>query len=136
MQRQKKYKNPFPTVDIIIKMGSNKVILIKRKNYPVGWAIPGGYVNYGESFEEAAIREAEEETSLKVTLLRQFHTYSDPKRDSRQHNVSTVFIAKGEGIPKAASDAKEVRIFSKDNLPENLCFDHRQILSDYFNNKY
>lgn len=136
MQSQKKYKNPFPTVDIIIKMGSNEVILIKRKNYPVGWAIPGGYVNYGESFEEAAIREAEEETSLKVTLLRQFHTYSDPKRDSRQHNVSTVFIAKGEGIPKAASDAKEVRLFAKDNLPENLCFDHRQILADYYNNKY
>ncbi len=128
-------KNPFITVDVIISTG-NGIILIKRKNPPPGWAIPGGFVDYGESLEDAVIREAKEETGLDIKLTRQFHTYSDPKRDSRQHNVSTVFIAKGEGIPKAASDAKEVRLFAKDNLPENLCFDHRQILSDYFNNKY
>ncbi len=136
MQSQNKYKNPIPTVDIIIKMEGEGIILIKRKNYPIGWAIPGGYVNYGESFEDAAIREAQEETSLKVTLLGQFHTYSDPKRDPRQHNISTVFIAKGEGEPRAASDAQEISIFTKNHLPQNLCFDHRQILSDYFNNKY
>jgi 8-oxo-dGTP diphosphatase len=129
-------KNPIPTVDIIIEMVDKGIILIERKHYPLGWAIPGGYVNYGESFEDAAIREAEEETSLRVSLLRQFHTYSDPQRDSRQHNISTVFIAKGKGEPKAASDAKGIRIFGKNNLPQNLCFDHSQILSDYLNKKY
>ena len=126
-----------PTVDIIIEIEDQGIILIERKNPPSGWAIPGGYVNYGEPFEDAAVREAEEETSLKVKLLRQFHTYSDPGRDSRQHNVSTVFIAKAlEGIPRAASDTRGIGIFAADNLPDNLCFDHRQILLDYFNKKY
>lgn len=136
MQLRSKYKNPVPTVDIIIEMKSQGIVLIERKKFPHGWAIPGGYVNYGESFEDAAIREAEEETSLKVTLLKQFHTYSDPKRDPRQHNVTTVFLAKGQGVPQAASDAKIIGVFTKDNLPGSLCFDHRQILSDYFSNKY
>lgn len=136
MQLRSKYKNPVPTVDIIIEMKSRGIVLIERKKFPHGWAIPGGYVNYGESFEDAAIREAEEETSLKVTLLKQFHTYSDPKRDPRQHNVTTVFLAKGQGVPQAASDAKEIGLFTKDNLPDNFCFDHKQILSDYFSNKY
>lgn len=131
-----KYKNPVPTVDIIIEIENQGIILIERKNKPYGWAIPGGYVNYGESFEEAAIREAEEETSLNIELLRQFHTYSDPKRDSRQHNISTVFIAKGRGQALAASDAKDIGIFKENNLPNNLCFDHKQILSDYFNGEY
>ncbi len=131
-----KYRNPIPTVDIIIKIGDKGIILIERKDPPYGWAIPGGYVNYGEPFEDAVVREAEEETSLKVKLLRQFHTYSDPDRDPRQHNVSTVFISKAEGEPVASSDAKGIGIFTADNLPDNLCFDHRQILLDYFNNKY
>lgn len=130
------YKNPIPTVDIIIEFKGQGVILIERKNPPYGWAIPGGYVEYGESFEDAAVREAEEETSLKVALLKQFHTYSDPGRDSRQHNVSTVFLAKGEGIPRPATDAKGIGVFTKDNLPDNLCFDHRKILADYFKKKY
>lgn len=136
MQLRNKYKNPVPTVDVIIEMKSQGIVLIERKKPPYGWAIPGGYVNYGESFEDAAIREAEEETSLKITLLKQFHTYSDPKRDPRQHNVTTVFLAKGDGAPRAASDAKGIGIHNKNNLPDNLCFDHRQILSDYFNNEY
>ncbi len=131
-----KHRNPIPTVDIIIEIEDQGIILIERKNPPDGWAIPGGYVNYGESFENAAIREAGEETTLKVTLLRQFHTYSDPDRDPRQHNTTTVFIAKAEGEPIASSDARRTGIFTADNLPDNLCFDHRQILLDYFDNKY
>ena len=131
-----KYRNPIPTVDIIIELENQGIILIERKNPPYGWAIPGGYVNYGEPFDDAAVREAKEETSLKVKLLRQFHTYSDPDRDPRQHNTTTVFIAKAEGEPVASSDAIGIGIFTASNLPDNLCFDHRQILLDYFNNKY
>ncbi|MCD6153047.1 MAG: NUDIX hydrolase [Syntrophobacterales bacterium] len=126
------YHNPIPTVDIIIEIDKGKIILIKRKNDPVGWAIPGGFVDYGESLEKAAIREAKEETSLDVTLLEQMHTYSKPDRDPRQHTISTVFIAKGKGTPEAADDAAEIGVFTKDNLPEPLMFDHREILFDYF----
>ena len=89
------YKNPIPTVDIIIEIESKGIVLIKRKNPPYGWAIPGGFVDYGESLEEAAMREAKEETNLDVKLARQFHTYSDPKRDPRHHSISTVYISKG-----------------------------------------
>ncbi len=126
------YRNPVPTVDIIIEINDG-IILINRKNPPYGWAIPGGYVDYGESLEEAAIREAEEETSLKVRSLIQLHTYSDPDRDPRNHTISTVFIAKGKGKPKARDDARDLDIFNENNLPEPLAFDHRKILEDYFN---
>ena len=94
------YRNPVPTVDIIIEINGG-IILIEREHPPYGWAIPGGFVDYGESLEDAAVREAEEETSLKVKSLIQLHTYSDPDRDPRQHTITTVFIAKGEGNPKA-----------------------------------
>ncbi len=111
--------------------------MIYRKNPPYGWAIPGGYVEYGESLESCAVREALEETSLEVELIRQFHTYSDPERDKRQHNISTVFIAKATGGSfKAASDAKEIGIFKQENLPSSLVFDHAKILEDYFSEKY
>ena len=126
------YKNPIPTIDIIIEIESNGIVLIKRKNPPYGWAIPGGFVDYGESLENAAIREAKEETNLDVKLVRQFHTYSDPQRDPRHHSISTVYIAKAEGIPKAKDDAVEVGIFTESNLPEEIAFDHRSILKDYF----
>jgi ADP-ribose pyrophosphatase YjhB (NUDIX family) len=126
------YKNPIPTVDIIIEIESKGIILIKRKNSPFGWAIPGGFVDYGESLEEAAIREAKEETNLDVKLIRQFHTYSDKKRDPRHHSISTVYIAKGKGKPKAKDDALEIGIFNESNLPDEIAFDHRSILSDYF----
>jgi len=126
------YQNPTPTVDIIIEVAGGKIILIKRKNDPVGWAIPGGFVDYGESLEDAAIREAKEETSLDVTLVEQMHTYSRPDRDPRQHTISTVFIAEGRGVPQAADDAAQIGIFTKDNLPDPIMFDHRKILSDYF----
>jgi ADP-ribose pyrophosphatase YjhB (NUDIX family) len=126
------YQNPIPTVDIIIKIESKGIVLIKRKNPPYGWAIPGGFVDYGESLEEAALREAKEETNLDVELLKQFHTYSDPKRDPRHHSISTAYIAKGEGVLKAKDDALEIGIFTESNLPEEIAFDHRSILKDYF----
>ena len=135
-----KYKNPIPTVDILIECttpnGEQGIVLIHRKNVPKVWAIPGGFVDYGESVEEAACREALEETSLKVKLIRQFHCYSDPSRDPRQHNISIVFIAKANGIPKAADDADDIGLYNMDNIPEDLGFDHSQILEDYFDNKY
>ncbi|WP_051309049.1 NUDIX domain-containing protein [Desulfogranum japonicum] len=124
------YRNPVPTVDIIIEINGG-IVLIERKNPPLGWALPGGFVDYGESYENAARREAEEETGLQVTLSTQFHTYSNPERDERQHNTSTVFIGQAEGKPVGADDAAEARIFQEDNLPD-LVFDHKQILSDYF----
>ena len=129
------YRNPIPTVDVIIEMAGRGIVLIQRKNPPYGWALPGGYVDYGESLEDAAIREAKEETSLDITLVKQFHTYSDPKRDERQHNITTVYIAKAEGEPKAADDAAEIEVFRKDELPEAMAFDHRDILSTYFADK-
>lgn len=129
------YRNPIPTVDIIIEIESKGIILIKRRNPPYGWALPGGFVDYGESLEEAALREAKEETNLEVHLLKQFHTYSDPNRDPRHHSISTVYIAKAKGIPKAQDDAIELGIFHESNLPEEIAFDHRLILNDYFHEK-
>ena len=126
------YRNPIPTVDIIIEIASKGIVLIKRKNPPYGWAIPGGFVDYGESLEEAALREAKEETNLDVNLIKQFHTYSDPQRDPRYHTISTVYIAKANGIPQAMDDAIEIGIFTESNLPDEIAFDHRSILSDYF----
>jgi len=129
------YRNPIPTVDIIIEMESKGIILIKRKNPPFGWAIPGGFVDYGESLEEAALREAKEETNLDVERLKQFHTYSDPKRDPRHHSISTVYVGQGRGKPRAKDDAIEIGIFTESSLPGEIAFDHRLILSDYFKNQ-
>ncbi|MBT8328097.1 MAG: NUDIX hydrolase [Desulfofustis sp.] len=123
-------RNPVPTVDIIIEI-EGKIVLIERKHPPPGWALPGGFVDYGESFEQAAVREAMEETGIAVTDLRQFRTYSDPGRDERMHTSSTVFIARGEGAPMAADDAAKAALFSRDELPE-LAFDHSKILADYY----
>ena len=129
------YRNPIPTVDIIIEMEGRGILLIKRKNPPRGWAIPGGFVDYGESLEQAAIREANEETNLEVELIRQFHTYSNPNRDPRHHSISTVYIGKAQGKPEAKDDALEIGIFTQNNLPEEIAFDHREILEDYFRTK-
>ena len=129
-----RYRHPSPTVDIIIEMAGGGIILIKRKNPPFGWALPGGFVDYGESLEDAAIREAREETSLDITLTSQFHTYSDPQRDPRKHTISTVYLAKAEGTPVAADDAQEVGIFTRETLPHPLAFDHGKIVTSYFNN--
>lgn len=129
-----KYRNPLPTVDIIIEVGQD-IVLIQRKNFPYGWALPGGFVDYGESLEQAAVREAKEETNLDVKLLSQMGAYSDPARDPRQHTISVVFIAEAVGTPEAADDAAEARLFKRSNLPEHLAFDHGKILQDYFAKK-
>lgn len=126
------YRNPIPTVDIIIEMEQGGIVLIKRKNPPYGWAIPGGFVDYGESLEEAAVREAMEETNLKVENLRQFRAYSDPDRDPRHHTISNVYIAKAKGKPEARDDALAIGVFTESSLPEEIAFDHRKILADYF----
>lgn len=128
-------RNPHPTVDVIIKY-MDGIILIKRKNPPEGWALPGGFVDYGETLENAAVREAREETGLDIKLIRQFHSYSDPVRDPRQHTISTVFIAEASGKAEAGDDAIEAGIFKKDNLPDKIAFDHREILNDYFSGRY
>ncbi|MCD8489155.1 MAG: NUDIX hydrolase [Desertifilum sp.] len=128
------HRNPAPTVDIIIELidrPDRPIVLIERKHEPFGWAIPGGFVDYGETVETAAIREAEEETGLKVQLVEQFHLYSDPNRDPRQHTISLVFIATATGSPAAADDAKDVGVFELWKIPTNLCFDHNQVLRDY-----
>jgi 8-oxo-dGTP diphosphatase len=128
----KEFSNPFPTADIIIEQGEG-VVLILRRNEPRQWAIPGGYCDYGESLEQAAVREAKEETGLTVELIEQFHTYSDPRRDPRQHNITTVYIARPiGGVLKAQDDARDIKVFTETDLPAELAFDHDQILKDYF----
>ena len=129
------YRNPAPTVDIIIELidkPHRPIVLIERHNEPFGWAIPGGFVDYGEAVETAAKREALEEIGLEVELIEQFHVYSDPKRDSRKHTISIVFIATAKGEPKAGDDAKDAAFFESWNVPGNLCFDHDEILRDYW----
>jgi len=117
--------------DVIIKIGKG-IVLIKRKNPPFGWAIPGGFVEYGESVEETAVREMKEETGLNLKELKQFHTYSKMGRDPRGHTVTVIFTARGIGIPKADDDAEEIKIFTKNTLPKDLAFDHKEILKNYF----
>lgn len=128
------FRNPVPTVDIIIELidqPHRPIILIERQNPPYGWALPGGFVDYGESVEKAAIREAQEEVSLNINLIEQFQVYSQPDRDPRQHTLSVVFIATATGTAKASDDAKNLGIFLPWEIPSNLCFDHAQILQDY-----
>jgi len=124
-------RNPLVTVDIIIEVGGG-IVLIERKNPPHGWALPGGFVDYGESLESAAAREAKEETCLDVGLTEQFYTYSDPSRDPRHHTVSTVFIAVAEGIPRGEDDAKAAQVFREDDIPAPIVFDHARIVREYF----
>jgi 8-oxo-dGTP diphosphatase len=125
------YRNPFPTVDIIIEVGGG-IVLIERKNPPHGWAIPGGFLDWGESVETCAVREAKEETGLTVRLEDLLYVYSDPARDPRHHTVTMVFIASASGTPVAADDAAKAGIFTAKTLPDPLAFDHAQILDDYF----
>jgi 8-oxo-dGTP diphosphatase len=129
------YQNPAPTVDIIVELSDRPhrpIVLIERLNPPYGWAIPGGFVDYGESVETAAVREAQEELGLSVELLEQFHVYSDPQRDERQHTISIVFLAIATGEPQAGDDAKRVAVVNLWELPTDLCFDHGRIVKDYW----
>ncbi len=128
----KQYRNPFPTVDIIIEL-DDKIVLIKRKNPPHGWALPGGFVDYGESLEQAALREAREETGLEVHNLHLLGCYSDPSRDSRMHTISAVYYGQASGTPQAADDAADLALFDPCSLPVPLCFDHARIVNDYCN---
>jgi 8-oxo-dGTP diphosphatase len=136
MKQQPRF--PRVTVDVVIQMNGSpgRIVLVKRRFPPLGWAIPGGFVDWGETVEGAAVREAFEETSLQVKLLRQFHVYSDPARDPRGHTVSVVFVAAGEGELRGRDDAAEARVFERLELPSPLVFDHARILSDYFHQAY
>lgn len=127
------YRNPTPTVDIIIAWPGQGVVLIERKNTPFGWALPGGFIDYGETVECAAIREAFEETGLRVELTGLLGVYSDPKRDPRQHTLSVVFTAVAFDLSqlRAGDDAKKAEIFPLVALPKPLVFDHENILGDY-----
>jgi ADP-ribose pyrophosphatase YjhB (NUDIX family) len=122
---------PLVTVDIIIEYRDG-IVLIERKNEPYGWAIPGGFVDVGETLETAAVREAREETSLDVELRELFYAYGNPARDRRGHTVSIVYIGEASGNLRAADDAKGAGVFSQENLPDRIAFDHRKILADYF----
>ena len=132
-----KPETPYLTVDGIINVQNEKgeftgIVLIERKYSPVGFALPGGFVEIGETVEEAVIREMKEETNLDVVILRQFRVYSDPNRDPRFHTVSVVFECVARGEPKGADDAKVARVFPYDGIPlDKLVFDHSRILSDY-----
>jgi ADP-ribose pyrophosphatase YjhB (NUDIX family) len=125
------YRNPIPTTDIIISI-DNAIALIKRKNPPEGWALPGGFIDYGETAEAAAKREALEETSLDITDLKLFGVYSDPERDPRHHTLTVVFTARANGQPKASDDAADVGLFSQGKLPSLIAFDHAKIIDDFF----
>ena len=124
------FRNPAPTVDAVILLPGDRVVLVRRRNPPHGWALPGGFVDEGERLDRAAAREASEETGLSVTLLEQFHTYSDPARDPRRHTISTVYLATASGQPIGGDDAAEARAFAWDALPDAIAFDHREILAD------
>jgi 8-oxo-dGTP diphosphatase len=124
---------PTLAADIIIELldePGRPIVLIERKNPPHGWAIPGGFVDVGETLEHAAVREAEEETGLKVKLKALLGNYSDPKRDPRGHTVTTVYVAEAHGRPKAGDDAKNVQVFDP-MKPPSLVFDHALVLADY-----
>jgi 8-oxo-dGTP diphosphatase len=124
------HRNPAPTVDVVISLPGDRVVLVARRFEPLGWALPGGFVDLGETVEAAALREAREETGLAVTLTDLLWVYSDPRRDARQHTMSTVFLGRADGLPHGGDDAAEARAFGWGELPAPLCFDHAEILAD------
>jgi len=125
-------RNPYLAVDAIIELEMRHIVLIERLNPPHGYALPGGFVDYGESCEDAIIREVKEETNLDFRIREQLHTFSDPDRDPRQHVVSVVFVGVGSGDLKALDDAKEaISINISSAFERNLVFDHKRILSRY-----
>jgi 8-oxo-dGTP diphosphatase len=125
---------PLLAADTIIELidyPGRPIVLIERANPPYGWAIPGGFVDVGERIESAAVREAQEEVGLDVKMMALLGIYSDPGRDTRGHTVTAVYVVEASGTPVAADDAKNCQIFSLDQLPESLAFDHAQVLADY-----
>ncbi|MBD3369366.1 NUDIX domain-containing protein [Candidatus Fermentibacteria bacterium] len=125
-------RTPELTVDAIIELDDGKVVLVERKNFPPGWAIPGGFVDPGETLAEAVRREALEETSLRIDVREIFHVYSQPSRDPRGHTVSVVYHCTASGEPEGGDDARTARAFSPDSLPEDIAFDHDKVLSQFF----
>jgi len=127
-----KPETPLLTVDIVIELQdvANRIVLIERKYEPLGWALPGGFVDIGETVEQAAVREASEETGLHVTLKHLLGVYSDPNRDPRGHTASIVFVAQAHGEPCGGDDAGQAQAFDSANPPQ-LAFDHARILDDY-----
>lgn len=125
-------ETPLLTVDVVIRLPDEdgRIVLIQRRNPPPGWALPGGFVDVGETVEQAAVREVREETGLEVRLGELLGVYSDPARDPRGHTVSVVFTGEARGTPQAGDDAGAVQAFALDALPE-LAFDHARILADY-----
>lgn len=124
------YRNPYPTTDVIVEVEGG-IVLIERAAEPKGWALPGGFIDYGESAEDGARREVLEETGLTVSLTALLGVYSAPDRDPRQHNLSVVYIGSAEGTPAGGDDAAQAQVFALDALPAPLCFDHAQIIEDY-----
>ena len=123
---------PSPTADVIIELEDGRIVLIERRFAPPGWAIPGGFIDVGETAEEAAVREVREETGLDVTLLELFGVYSDPARDPRRHTLTVVYIGRANGVPQAGDDAAEARAFAETDLPTPIAFDHAAVLAAYF----
>lgn len=123
-------RNPYPTVDVIIETAGG-VVLIERAHEPRGWALPGGFVDYGEAPADAARREVKEETGLDVELTDLLFVYGAPDRDPRQHNLSVVYVGRASGTPRGGDDAARAEVFALDALPSPLCFDHARILEDY-----
>jgi 8-oxo-dGTP diphosphatase len=124
------HRSPSPTVDVVIALPGDRVVLVRRKNPPPGWALPGGFVEEGETLEAAAAREAKEETGLDVTLTDLLYVYSDPRRDPRRHTLSAVYMGRAAGEPEGADDAAEARGFAWSALPGPIAFDHAEILAD------
>ena len=128
-------KGPSAAADVLIELPGDSIVLIERKFEPKGWAIPGGFIDPGESAESAAVREAKEETGLDVELLDQFYAYSAPDRDPRGHTLTVVYVARAEGTPVGADDAARAGVFTEADLPTNLAFDHAAVLQHYFEYK-
>ena len=126
-------ETPALTVDAIIEVGDERrIVLVERKYPPLGWALPGGFVDRGETLAAAARREALEETGLEIEIEELFHAYSDPSRDHRLHTVSVVFLARADAMPQGGDDAARAELFARDALPPTIVFDHGRILDDYF----
>lgn len=127
------YRNPFPTADVIIYAPARGIVLIERANPPHGWALPGGFIDYGESAEHAAVREAREETGLDVQLTGLLGVYSKPGRDPRFHTLTVVYcaVSAAPDMLNAGDDAANARFWPLDALPDNIAFDHREIIADF-----